>query len=395
MVSRKLGYEFFKMTHFAAVIIFVVTFFWHCNATLTSWYASLAAFSHHMADNRRDYFVATAAVYVPCYVYSWLRTCFEHGITQRAYITIESNGFTRIAIPTNGEWTPGQHCFLRFTSFGIFQAFSTHPFTICSSPAIDPNEPSEMVFYLRHQTGFTAKLYEYAHKESGVSVPVLVDGPYGGASLQSYRDSDHLLVVAGGSGAGWCLPFIERYLRTGLLSSNDDSKEIPAEESPVSRRSGPVSLRVVLATRDVSSRTWFLQTVEQLLEKYPTSSSSSIRVEVHLTGHAVEEIGSKPPLRHASTEPSISSADRIEVQAKGHDGSVPGKEFEGRPQLSALIRDEAAKSAAGGESLGVFVCGPETMLNEVRNTVAAENLKILSGERKGGIYLHSEHFSWA
>lgn len=32
-----MGYEFFKATHFAAVVVFVIVFFWHCDYTLTSW----------------------------------------------------------------------------------------------------------------------------------------------------------------------------------------------------------------------------------------------------------------------------------------------------------------------------------------------------------------------
>lgn len=34
---RNLGYEFFKMTHLFAVVIFMIMFFWHCGYTLTSW----------------------------------------------------------------------------------------------------------------------------------------------------------------------------------------------------------------------------------------------------------------------------------------------------------------------------------------------------------------------
>ncbi|KAF7571044.1 hypothetical protein PtrM4_110460 [Pyrenophora tritici-repentis] len=103
---RTLGYEFFKATHIFAVVVFMVTFFWHCDHTLTSWH----------------YFVATAAVYIPCFVYPWLRSVFEYKWTQKAHIAVEDNGFTRINIPANFHWTQGQHCFLRFTSFGILPA---------------------------------------------------------------------------------------------------------------------------------------------------------------------------------------------------------------------------------------------------------------------------------
>ncbi|UKZ82896.1 hypothetical protein TrVFT333_010696 [Trichoderma virens FT-333] len=158
------------------------------------------------------YFIATAAVYVPCYVYPWLRTCFEYGTRAKAQVTVEDGGFTRISIPANFTWIPGQHCFLRFTGFGFFQALSAHPFTICSLPSRETNERSELIFYIRHQRGLTARLHQTALENPGSSIPVLVDGPYGGINQQSYAHSDHLLVIAGGSGAGWTLPFIEQFV---------------------------------------------------------------------------------------------------------------------------------------------------------------------------------------
>ena len=38
MFDRNLGYEFFKVAHFISAVAFMVTFFWHCAGTLTSWY---------------------------------------------------------------------------------------------------------------------------------------------------------------------------------------------------------------------------------------------------------------------------------------------------------------------------------------------------------------------
>ncbi|OAG06197.1 uncharacterized protein CC84DRAFT_1092426 [Paraphaeosphaeria sporulosa] len=377
-VRSILGYEFFKATHFLAAVVFMVTFFWHCDYTLTSW----------------DYFIATAAIYVPSYAYSWFRIIFEYGFTQKARINVEENGFTRIVVPAKFKWTPGQHCFLRFTSLGLLPALSSHPFTICSSPSIEEDRPSELVFYIRHQKGFTRKLYQHALERAGVEVPVQVDGPYGGATLQKYRDSDRLLVVAGGSGAGWILPFVERFARAGLITQKGERKESSADPEKTSALEtgaapGPKSLRVILATRDTSSRKWFLSSVSKLLARYP---STHVHVEVHSTGSAAKEADLP---EQAEAPRSISSADEIEIHTKGHDVHVPGKELEGRPRLPAIIKEEAAKAAEASESLGVFVCGPETMQNDVRNAVAAENLEILKGSRAEGVYLHSEHFSWA
>ncbi|PQE06928.1 hypothetical protein CJF32_00009203 [Rutstroemia sp. NJR-2017a WRK4] len=387
---RTLGYEVFKMTHFFAVVVFMVTFFWHCDYTLTSW----------------DYFIAAAAVYVPCYIYPWLRTCFEYGLTQKAQVFIEENGFIRITIPAKFDWKPGQHVFLRFTSFGIMHAISAHPFTICSSPSIQPNKQSELVFYLRHQGGFTARLYQHALEQPGVSLSVLVDGPYGGINLQKYYGGERLLVIAGGSGAGWCLPFIEQFVRYrmipadeehGQVISADDAKgTTPAERIRGRSRTGPLSLRVVLATRDGSSRKWFLQTVDELLSKFPTAdSSSNIVVQVYVTGEAEREmeVASKILEDPKSSKVSASSTDKVEVPEEGGALNVPGEQYKARPELPLIIQEETSK--AEGQSVRVYVCGPNTMQHDVRNAVAEENLRILKGSGAGGVYLHSEHFSWA
>jgi NAD(P)H-flavin reductase len=355
---------------------------------------------------RRDYFIATAAIYVPCYVYPWLRTCFEYGLTQKATISLDDSGFIRVAIPAKFTWRPGQHCFLRFTSLGLRHSISSHPFTICSLPSVHPNQPNELVFYIRPHGGFTAKLYAYALEKPGSSISVLVDGPYGGISMQKYTDVDHILVVAGGSGTGWCLPFIEQFVRYGAQAHDavlDPKENAHAEKGlPAHRTTGPVSLRLVLATRDTTSRTWFLGAVDDVLAKYRTTESfSDVRIEVYLTGDAAKDAHLSHRISQDAPSPSGSSSppdiEKIEVPMK-HDhrrSTVPRREFEGRPHLPAIVKEEAQTVREGRQALSVFVCGPITMQNDVRNAVAAENLNILRGEGGSGVYLHSEHFSWA
>jgi predicted ferric reductase len=388
--NRNLGYEFFKITHFACVIVFMITFFWHCDYTLTSWH----------------YFVATAAVYVPCFVFPWLRTAFEYKWTQQAHIFIEDNGFTRVTIPANFHWASGQHCFLRFTGFGVLQAMSTHPFTVCSSPSSDPNVQSELVFYIRHQGGFTKKLYQHALDHPGVSVPVLVDGPYGGVNTSRLDTADHYLLIAGGSGAGWCLPFIEHFIHLSTASIDEEdaystqaSKEGEFREHTGARRKSAkhISMRVILATRDTASRLWFERTVDALLKRSGISNTSSfLCVQVYLTGEAAEKADlSSRNVDTMNAQDSSTSQEEIVYPAKGMEIPVPGKEYEGRPNLPVIVIEEASRAAAGRESLAVYVCGPTTMQNDVRNAVAMENLDIVRGARLGGVYLHTEHFSWA
>ncbi|KIW36430.1 hypothetical protein, variant [Exophiala oligosperma] len=385
---REVGYEFFKASHFFSVVVFVVIFFFHCDFTLTSW----------------DYFIATAAVYVPCFIFSWIRTCFEHGCSQKARVFVEENDFTRIAIPATFDWVPGQHCFLRFRGFGL-QALTSHPFTICSLPSDSADQPSSLTFYIRHRRGLTAHLHDRALEQPGVTTPVLVDGPYGGIDLHKYFGSDRLLVIAGGSGAGWTLPFIELFVRSRVSSAESNAK--PQEESPsnagrVCRRTNrPSSLRVILATRDSATRLWFHKTVRDLLSKHPSpDTNSDIDVQVYLTGEAQALANSQDIPK--DVEKDASSPEEQNRTVKGNEALGPtskigdfGEEFHGRPPLPAMVGDMAATARKTGQSLGVFVCGPNTMQNDVRNVAAKANLEIAKKPTSGGVYLHLEHFSWA
>lgn len=318
---------------------------------------------------------------MPCYVYPWLRTCFEYGVRAKAHVKVEDNGFVRVTIPANFTWEIGQHCFLRFTGFGIAEALSAHPFTICSLPSTSSGDQSFLVFYLKRHKGFTAKLYEYALQNPGAQVSVMVDGPYGGINTQSYVNSSHLVVIAGGSGAGWTLPFIEQYIAIHTAERDGDRKGDQPDKYLFS------SLRVILASRDVESCNWYRQVVSETLLKYSDRMVPGLNVQLYRTGGAVQE----------STLPSNSSLVPGKHESgieKGTEIPVSFDELHGRPDLPGVVKGVANEMTAT-ESLGVYVCGPDTMQNDVRNTVASLNLDVLRGVDSAGAYLHSEHFSWA
>ena len=237
-------------------------------------------------------------------------------------------------------------------------------------------------------------------------MPVLVDGPYGGIDNQKYFDSDRLVVVAGGSGAGWMLPFVEQFLR--FLSLNKVPEPLPEEnkqssDEPPRQRvlRGPRSLRVILAIRDVETCTWFHTTLNNLLSDYKSlGTPSDLSVEVYLTGEAESIVQpTKSASERVTSGPSSLGEDDIEKnvgeQKKFDIDDRPGEELRGRPDLPLIIRQEAAAATTIGQAVGVFVCGPLTMQDDVRNAVAKENLSILKNPSSGGMYLHLEHFSWA
>jgi NAD(P)H-flavin reductase len=358
-----------------------------------------------MADLGRHYFVAVAAIYVPCYLFPWARTLFEYG-RQKAQISVEENGFTRISIAADFDWQPGQHCFLRFTSFGI-NCLTSHPFTICSLPS--ETSASEIVFYIRHRRGLTARVHDYATKKAGALVPVLVDGPYGGIDADKLANSDRLVVIAGGAGAGWLLPLIEKFLRETSATRHERIDKLDLEKhgaSPVTSQSllqqRRRSLRVILATRDVATRTWFLKVVADLVSQYRPSAhaNSDLHIEVHLTGAAEDILNSSSSSSNHDAEGTpdqIQATDGKDSAAAvdQDDSSLASREeLRGRPDLLSVIQEEA--SAAEGKSVGVFACGPLSMQNDIRNAVAGVNLDIARGSGSvKEMYLHLEHFSWA
>ena len=139
-----------------------------------------------------------------------------------------------------------------------------------------------------------------------------------------------------------------------------------------------------------------MRTVGELIARSSAEHASSVQVQVFLTGEAeaFADMGEGPAGR-SSSRGSTSSDNKIASPEKGISLPVPGRGYEGRPQLPGIVQEEASRAAEAGGSLSVYVCGPITMQDDVRNAVAEENLNIIKGQRSGSVYLHSEHFSWA
>lgn len=313
---------------------------------------------------------------------------------------VEDNDFTRISVPTKADWVSGQHCFLRFKGFGM-HSLTSHPFTICSLPRSTADGSSEMTFYLRHRGGFTATLYKHALHSPEIPLRVSVDGPYGGLNSRQYFNSNRILVIAGGSGAGWTLPFVEQYIRQVSAIAKQKSCEEKDSIKSTDKTSKQRSLRVILATRDTATRVWYHKTVKDLLAKYKESNlKSNMEVEVFVTAEetdrpshtasAFTDLEANTAAAQAHVDPhDAKSAVNVNSSSSSTAGEL------GRPRLPNIVAEEAGRSTGAGESLSVYVCGPLAMQNDVRNAVAAENLQLLKTSRDGGVYLHVEHFSWA
>ena len=344
----------------------------------------------------RDYFIATGVLFALSWLHRQVRIYFEHGINQHATLSLASNGFIRVSVPMKSTWRAGQHYFVRFLSLGL-HAWTIHPFTACSLPqrvSMFEVKESELVFYIRPRTGFTARLARYVEAHPECRMRVLLDGPYGGIDMRKIHQSQRSIVVAGGSGAGWILPLITAYLRRLELL---DGFPAPARQP---------SMRVILATRDIATRDWFEETVQTLLASFDMSSPpSGLEIGCYFTGSAenveapkatgqflrkLEDAEKAKDPKMPSFEVRSESGSSSEVQSSK---VVNVQHLDSRPDLPSMIHAEAA-SVKSDCTLGVFVCGPLSMQNDVANAVAREQIGIMTSGSKD-IYLHMEHFSWA
>ncbi|WQF80708.1 Putative ferric reductase, NAD binding domain, ferric reductase transmembrane component-like protein [Colletotrichum destructivum] len=353
-------YEFFKATHLLAAAVFFVFFFIHCDFRLTSW----------------DYFIATAVLYSLCFFYAQTRTFMEHGV-RRARLSLITPSCLMVVVETDTRWTPGQHVYLRFLTAGV-HALTAHPFTICSVPR--RGEKSEMVFYVQPRKGVTGRLAGIAAKAPGVSVPVLLDGPYGGVTARWFSGFDRTLVVAGGAGAGFSLPIIEHFLQS---SRNNKSES---------------EMTVVIATRDPNFREWYCEALESaVVRQQNASDTKSPRVSIHYhetecsvsndSGSSEPGTSIKAPTKTVEKEPGAEDADCWVSDS----GSVSLRRAAGRPDILSLAR----RTMENEGSVGVLACGPAPMVFDVGRAAAEGQRRILSGGRGASeVWFYKESFSY-
>jgi Ferric reductase NAD binding domain len=265
-----------------------------------------------------------------------------------------------------------------------------------------------MVFYIKPKSGFTARLARLAASGSANTIPVLLDGPYGSSLASSLAGYEQVLLVAGGSGAGFLLPLLEDLIR---CTCHVD-------------KSLRTNVHLVLALRKAEEAEWFKDAVGAIIHGHVCTCN--IHVSVYITGDAtmslpVNDNATNPPeststldeqIKQESTSASRNPRDtEAEVCDCSETPNTPAPEQKeicsnspnnsaqetsriitsyfssGRPNLPKII----STSIESHKSVAIITCGPKSMLLDVRNSVATAQFR----EGKGkDVYLHAESFSW-
>ncbi len=207
-IIRRAAYEFFAWSHVTMSVIFLGLLFWHFANLYDSWHylwATMAVWLFSLlgrAFHRISFFRLSS---------SWLRGCpaAVHSISPDM-LKME------ILAPPGWSWEPGQHVFLRFPQFNLFD---NHPFTIASipnrssrprTPLGAPTQSSQntLEFLIRPQSGFTRRLLHYTDQHPDALLSAVIEGPYGTALPRLENRYEDVILVAGGAGITAMLPWL-------------------------------------------------------------------------------------------------------------------------------------------------------------------------------------------
>lgn len=335
---RKLmPYEFFVFQHIVSTLFFLVWMFIHTDVTYPQTW---------------QYLFVTVGVMTWSWVGKILMTFWANEFSYHdAQVAAFADDIVRIRIITPLRWKAAQCIYIRFLTINPFES---HPFTITSIPSNDVHSTSNTLqLILRGKSGITGKLNEKA-KGGIASIPVLIDGPYGGLPrpLDGYS---HVLLLSGGTGVtsniSVLLTLLNQMERAETLIDHID---------------------FLWTIRNLHSLEWFNDTFKQL-STY--SSFGNVNIVIHVTGH------------DKSKEKSDSSSSVYNEKLY--------KFVKGRPNVKTVVRDCATQ--AQGRDLAVVVCGPGGLFNfDTMNECAAIEFKIATGDQSlpRRMFVHSESFEW-
>ncbi|THH28732.1 hypothetical protein EUX98_g5458 [Antrodiella citrinella] len=325
----------------------------------------------------------------------------RYRIKDASLVAIDQN-MTLITIhDCDAGWNAGQHVRLRVFFSG--RVLESHPFTIANAPPTSSCLPTRGLTVAARVSGdWTRALNTYTNEEQDrlsegttatdeekgarsrvpVHVHVMIDGAYGGCSID-LGTYESVLLIAGGSGATFTL---------GLLD------DIVARCVKLGRKNGERTRRVEFTwcVRSFGCIDWFAPQLMAIAETAALSSSFDLHISIFVTcvcnPDAIPLIPnsdvtiyrpSVTALLHEMTfAPSGSSRDTQSLSASSLDEDVEIGE--------KVVRSKLPWVGLGG-GVGVCASGPESLIREAQNAVA--KLGVVRGREIGGVGLHTELFA--
>ncbi|KAJ3860273.1 iron reductase [Lentinula novae-zelandiae] len=395
---RKLFWNFFWVVHVLGFVAFFVTICYHTIYAVPWIFPPLAFYA-------ADMFMRMIRVRI-----------------KDANLAAVDSNMTLIRIQDcDTNWIAGQHVHLRVFFSG--RVFESHPLTIMNAPSNvtclagpSSTESGRGIILGARVTGdWTRALNNYADSEgktiqaqnakwvaekkkaandehsslSDQSIPlpevpvqVMLDGPYGGCSLD-LGQYETVLLIAGGSGATFTIGVLDDIVgRCARLGRPNNER---------TRR-----IEFVWCLRSYGGINWFTSVIMPIADLVAECPDLDLHVSIYVTclcnPEAVPPIPNSDVLMLAQrpdtskilldlTTPPLKKAD------------FPRKIFARDPEACAVLAEASAKLQWVGLGGGVAVCasGPGSLTREASNAVA--KLSLTRGVELGGVGLHTEVFS--
>ncbi|KAI2786945.1 hypothetical protein POX_g09342 [Penicillium oxalicum] len=260
-----------------------------------------------------------------------------------ATLTPMTDGAVRVKLHRSLRCTPGSHAFLWMPSLRFFES---HPFTLVS------NSPVE--FLIREYDGYTHDLVNLARQQPGVRLRCSVDGGYG--QIPDYTKFDHVVLVAGGSGASFTFALALAILKEHSTRTID----------------------FIWSVKRTDSLKWFENELQQLQE------SSSVNLHIHVSRDAVSSEDDSSSLDLAQATPDVEKGN----EKTGCQTVSVAARHKGRPDIGNLLASCVAQCSPEAR-IGVAACGPSQMVSATRAAVYKRAYDV-----GPSITLHTEEFGW-
>lgn len=384
---RNLCYEFFVIQHIITFFGFIVALVIHLPTT--------ALYS-------RTYIYIPIALYLFDRLIRFLRFSFVNIKPNRASVEGLDGSTTKITFRNSRvrRWVPGAHVLISFPTLGFGQ---NHPATVLSTPC---SHGGDLVLLLKARRGFTSCLYRSASKfgeksEAGIvekqsrAFPVFVDGPFGGR-MSDFAAFDSVCLIAGSTGITFVL--------ANLLDLAQRA-EATGGRLPVRR------VDIVWCVKKASDVHWVSKELASALRQLHQSGVET-DVGVFITCGYGSMVSSEKTAG-CRCDKSLGLCCCIHPEEKTSRSKMismlyagamkDGKREEATPRAHVdvqfrrpMCRDiiERTLFLANGET-AVAVCGPLSMVADVRNAVAglSDQRGVHKGTGAQGVYLHVEGFS--
>jgi hypothetical protein len=322
---RKWNYRVFYVIHVVGASILLPLLFFHV---------------HHV----RVFVIQSACVYFLNVILRTLNTKKFSG----SLSLIPGTNLVQVTVPLSGptrHWKAGQHVYLHPPASHdskLPSRLRTNPFTVASLPKKD----GQLLLIARTLNGNTRSLAAAARSaemSSGNDSTLLkLEGPYGISNhLPDFVVFDRILLVAGGVGATFIIPF----WRSIIYSRRNE--HIPKDGD----------IRLIWSVRKLAETSWAFPSVKTNGTIKPVDTDSE--KEIFVTGVKDEGVNGDS-IELAETDTLVGGEDEKHLGDQGI--AVKHK----RPDLREIV-DEVFSGHVG--RVAVLVCGPAGMNTQLRKEV--------------------------